>query len=368
MKNARLLCLLFVSSGQILRPQVPAPQQIAVPEPKTSIEWFSRANEEMNIRMPGSASFHMKVLFHAFPGNEHLGRGDKPDVITGDGIYEETWVASHLWRREVTFADYHAVEVESDHGRKMWASTDYEPSRLMMLLDPLLDPVPRYLVSREGQHSAIAKGWHIDHLANEGTSMVRIARREHAASGEFTDAFYFSPSGILLLEDRYGLTTSWSNGVTFADKIVFTRIVVSAGERTLLTADATIAAEAQADPGEFELEGGSSDAGKTLRPLRFIEVEHGPILLSADPVWPGADHSALSIYGVLDRTGKFREVELIVSVNPGADKDLLQLMGDFRKSRWRPQEIDGYACQTLMYVLYVREVHQQPGSGPVSIR
>jgi hypothetical protein len=322
----------------------------------------------MNIRMPGSASFHMKVLFHAFPGMEYLGKGEEPKIITGDGVYEETWVAPHLWRREVTFGDYHAVEVESDHGRKMWASTDYEPSRLMMLLDPLLDPIPRYLVSREGQHSAIAKGWHIDHLANEGASMVRIARGERAASGEFTDAFYFSPRGILLLEDRFGLTTAWSNGTTFADKIVFTRIVVSAGERTLLAADATIAPGGQADPGEFELEGGSSDAGKTLRPLRFIEVEHGPILLSAEPVWPGADHSALSIYGGLDRTGKFREVELIVSVNPGADKDLRQLMEDFRESRWRPVEIDGYACQTLMYVLYVREGQQQTGSGPVPMR
>lgn len=368
MKLARLLGLLFVSFCQILRPQAPAPRQTAVPEPTTPIEWFSRANDKMNIRLPGSASFHMKVLFHAFAGIEYLGKDEKPEIVTGDGIYEETWVAPHLWRREVTFADYHALEVESDHGRKMRASTDYEPSRVMMLLDHLLDPVPRYLVSREYQHNRTARGWHIDHLANEGASLVRVARGELAASGEFTDAFYFSPRGLLLLEDQYGLRTAWSNGTTFADKIVFTRIVVSAGERTLLTADVTIAAEGQADVGEFELEGGSSDAGKTLRPLRLIEIGHSPILLSADPVWPGAGHSALTEYGVPDRTGRYREVELIVGVNPGADIDLRQLMENFRNSRWRPAAIDGYVCQTPIYVLNVREASQQTGSGPVPTR
>ncbi len=366
MQLARLLCVLFVSSGQILRSQAPAPQQTAIPEPKTSIEWFSRANDQLNIRMPGSASFHMKVSFHALPGIEYLGKGEEPKIITGDGIYEETWVAPHHWRREVTFANYHAIEVESDHGRKMRTSTDYEPSRVMMLLSGLLDPVPRHLISREYQRSRAAKGWHIDHLASEATSLVRIVRRDFSAfSAEFNDAYYFSPRGLLLLRDQDGLTTAWSNGTTFADKIVFTRVVVSAGERVLLTADVTIAAEGRVDPGEFEVEGGSSDAGMTLRPLHIYEFKT-PICLSADPIWPGENHSALRIHGVLDRTGRYREVELIVSINPGADRDLRELMRDFRKSRWSPAEIDGYACQIELPFLYVKETQNvgPAGHGP----
>jgi len=71
-------------------------------EPKNSIEWFQLAKEQMDLRMPGSASFRMKVTFHAFPGVEFLNLKEKPQIVNGDGLYEETWLSPHEWRREVT--------------------------------------------------------------------------------------------------------------------------------------------------------------------------------------------------------------------------------------------------------------------------
>jgi hypothetical protein len=47
----------------------------------------------MNLRMPGCTPFHMRVTFHALPGIELLGPKERSSILTGDGIYEETWLA-----------------------------------------------------------------------------------------------------------------------------------------------------------------------------------------------------------------------------------------------------------------------------------
>jgi hypothetical protein len=109
-------------------------------DPKDAVGWFQRANDQMNLRALNSDPFHMKVKFTALPGLELLQKREKPHIITGDGAYEETWMGPHHWRREVTFGGYHAVEVESPQGRKMQYSSDYEPSRVLMLLDALFSP------------------------------------------------------------------------------------------------------------------------------------------------------------------------------------------------------------------------------------
>jgi hypothetical protein len=360
-KLAYPLCFLLALVCQDLRAQAPTPPQAPPIEPKTALEWFARASDQMNIRLPGSAPFHMKVTFQALPGLEYTRKGEKPEMITGDGVYEETWLAPHQWRREVTLAGYHATEVESDRGRRFQASTDNEPSRVMMLMNALLEPVPRDLSSREYQRDRAAKGWQIDRLTDANTSLVKIERAGFTHnSAKFTDGFCFSPHGLLILRNTYGLQTKWSNGVAFGDKIVPTRITVLAGERTLLVAQLSIAPEGKVSPDEVEIEGGSTDPGMTLRPLQPLEFRN-PIPLSADPVWPGANHSALSVSGVVDRSGRYREVELIEGINVGAEEDLVRLMTDFRKSRWRPATIDGYPCQFNLYFLNVKDENQQVG-------
>jgi hypothetical protein len=60
--------------------------------------WFQRAGEQRNLRLPGSTPFHLKVTFRAFPGLELLPPG-KEQILTGDGVYEETWLSPYEWRR-----------------------------------------------------------------------------------------------------------------------------------------------------------------------------------------------------------------------------------------------------------------------------
>src|ERR1700736_6060917 len=89
-------------------------EQSTKTEVKTPAEWFKRASDQMSLRLPGAAPFHLKVVFHAFPGEELLDSKEAPQMVTGDGTYEETWIAPHQWRREITLGSYRAVEVESD--------------------------------------------------------------------------------------------------------------------------------------------------------------------------------------------------------------------------------------------------------------
>ena len=61
----------------------------AANEPKNATAWFQRADDQMNLRAPGSTPFHMKVAFRALPGIV-LDKEESSQIIAGDGIYDET--------------------------------------------------------------------------------------------------------------------------------------------------------------------------------------------------------------------------------------------------------------------------------------
>ena len=299
----------------------------------------------MDIRMPGSPAFHMRIAFHAFAGEQFLGLGQKSNMIVGDGTYNETWLAPHLWRREVTLADYHAVEVESSAGRKILASSDYEPSRVLMLLDAVLDPIPRNFQSMEFRHEG-ASGWHIAHLAQPNLSMVRISQSHGDQSGQANDAFYFTPGGLLLVRDQIGLTTRWEDDVLFRGKAVPTHLNINAGDRNLLSADIAITPAGEVDPAKFDLPAHRADPGSTLRPLQAFEcraeVDFAPVWMS----YMNADiPHGFSFWSVLDRHGRFQEIEVILRPKAGdIQAPLLQL----QKIHSRPPQIDRAPCEVAL--------------------
>jgi len=321
-------------------------------DPRTPIEWFQRASDQMNLRTPESAPFHMKVAFHALPGEEMLGPKDKPQIQTGDGTYEETWLAPHHWRREVTFGEYRAVEVESDKGRKIQASSDYEPSRVLMLLSALLFPIPRGLLAVES-NSHGATGWSIAHLKSGDLSMVRISDSDTPEGGlTLCSAYYFAPKGLLVAENDRGLSTTWEKDEVFAGKIVPPHITVKASDRDLLTAEVKVEAVDQTDLSAFDLPGKSADPGTTLRPLQGLTGL--PRSLNDPPRWEGDRNAAFSFWGVLDRNGRYQELELIFTSDA---RSIKQFMGDYRKLRFRPAEIDGSRCELPMFIAVVRVEH-----------
>lgn len=313
-------------------------------EPTKSIEWFARAADMMNLRMPGAAPFHMAVKFHAYPGDQMLGVKEKSDILTGDGVYDEIWLGLHQWRREITLGSYHAVEVEGNGVRKFQTSSDYEPSRVLMLLTQLNDPVPRALSSREFR---FGNGWKIDHVTTGDLNLVRLSKSIGSERADYTDSFYFYPQGILAMTNYSGMVTSRASYIDFEGKLVPRSLAIqaSAGQRNLVTADIMIAPAGKTDPSLFDLPGGPAEPGMTLRPLEPNQVRMPD--LSGIYSWQSIGLGPLGIYalsGVLDRRGFFREIEILLAPNPQDANIVMQL---FRADHKKPATLDGSPCEVV---------------------
>ena len=335
----RLECVLATTILLTLGVAAQTPQ----PEPKRPVEWFARAQNLMDLRTYDAAPFHLKVSFHAFPGNELLAPGEKPAIITGDGKYEETWLGPHQWRREVSLGDYHAIEEESGRFRKMQASSDYEPLRVVMLMEALLYPIPRELTSNSSRY---AKGWSMDSVTAGDTTLVRLAKTIGNQHATFTDAYFFFPGGALALTNKFGLVTLREGASVFSGKTVAKHLSIKAGDRELLAADIDIESIAATTP-LAELAGESAPAWMTLRPLHESDVQppepaHG-VSGFVSPEYYSTP--VFSYHAMLDRQGRFREAEvlLVLNLNVGATR-LIEL----RKDHVRPAYIDGSPCQLLV--------------------
>ena len=257
----------------------------------------------------------------------------------------------------MTFGSYHAVEVESSQGRKIQASSDYEPSRVLTLLWALLYPVTRDEASREFQHET-GPAWKVDRVTVGDLALVRVSRAFGNQSGNITDSCYFLPQGALLIENAAGITTSRKDDMVFAGKIVPTQISIGARERELVNSEVTIEPQGEPDHSLFDLPVAPAGPGETLQPLTSLPG-YGVKMpnLDEDHNWfkPGQDRNrpGLVIWGVLDRNGKFREVELIFALRNEDKEDAASLMSSMRKSHHRPPEIDGSPCEIRAPVIFM---------------
>jgi len=355
----RILCL-FLSCEALLPATAQPSGADSKIDPKDALGWFERASEQMNLRALGSAPFHMKVRFHALPGVELLPK-KKSEIIVGDGEYEETWVSPQQWRREVTLGSYHAVETHSDRARKMEASSDYEPSRVFMLMDALLNPISRGTLSPELHDHRVR--WSTDRSTVGGQTFVRFSKSDNISTGVTTGtAYIFLSSGILMQSNENDLVTTWADDTQFAGKVVPRSVTVQAGtKRDLLTAEVEVDEPGAVDPAAFDLPGEDADAGMTLRPLHWYEVRPAELTQSEstrttaqrgsqspDPL-PG-----MILHGIVDRHGALREVEVIYgpwkdgSTPPDSAQHLAE---DARQYKFRPAVIDGSPCETAFEVL-----------------
>jgi hypothetical protein len=314
-------------------------------KPQNATEWFQRAADQMNLRALGAAPFHMRVAFHAFPG---IVLSEKPSdqVISGDGIYEETWVKPHVWRREVSFGSYHAVEVESEAGRKMQASSDYEPGRLLMLLEALLYPIPRGLSSplRLGHrlHYKIENG------AVGGQPYVKISRTYTRA--DVTEAYLFLPSGELLQSIDAGMVTDFTKPKVFHGRLVAQHIQIQGGNKQdLVTADVMVDPAGPVDTTAFTLPGNTAEPGMTLRPLDLAEYNfsHPGLSFSVETNGPSAPLGNLR--EIIDRHGMIKELEVLYSPNAGNFAPYLSLIRD---DKYRPATIDKSPCEIAWWYIF----------------
>lgn len=313
-----------------------------------SSQWFHRAASLMALRVPGGKPFHLTVRFQAYPGQQLLGPGEKSDFVTGDGVYDELWLAPDHWRREVTLADYHAVEVEANGFRKMQASSDYVPSRVLMLLSNLYNPLPDGLTNG----SLRATDWKIDHVASGSLNFVRLSKDMFATQEiKFSDSYYFLANGTLAMSNAHGIVTLWSNDIQFADRVVPKSLIIQVGDRKLLSAQISIEPAEESDPSAFDLPSSAADPGMTLQPLDVSAVkfaQNGSLFIPRN-AGPESPHFYI-IRGVLDRTGALREVELIWAQDPTATTKVLRYL---RGVHGKPDKIGRSPCEFVMIFQFI---------------
>jgi hypothetical protein len=298
----------------------------------------------MDIRTPGAAPFHLRATFHAYPGEELLSPGQKPKIMTGDGVYDEVWMEPHRWRREVTFGSYHAVEVFANGVRKFQATDDYEPSRVHTLLEELIDPLSRRLFSEEYRPK------HDDRILSKiaigGIDLVRISYMDTNVGGvAFKGAsYYFQLSGVYFMRSGGGMSLQIAKYAVFEGKLVPGSLELNAGTRKLLTASVLIEKAPAVTDADFDLPVERADAGMALNP----RCDRGPQGDLPGISWTtqggGPPANGLFFLWMVDRRGYVREPELIA----GAFLDnARELIGMYRKAKFqKPAEIDGSPCET----------------------
>lgn len=314
----------------------------------------------MNLRALGSAPFHMKVKFHAFPGMDLL-HGKEPGIVSGDGVYEETWITPYKWRREVTLGNYHAVETHNDRTRKMQASSDYEPSRVLMLLDALLNPISRDALSPELQQPRIH--WKMDRPSVQGHPLVRVSNSYNVSnhiSGGTT--YLFLPKGLLIQSNESNIVTTWEDDAVFGGRVVPGHISIQVGAaRDLLTAEVEVGEPGEPDAEAFDLPGDPADPGMTLRPLHWYEVRvRGSERASSS----GSNGPEMVARTIMDRHGAMREFEILYAAlgpgKPGSDSsEARHWVGGIIEGTQRPAEIDGSPCEIAFQVYSVILPQQQ---------
>jgi hypothetical protein len=371
-----LLSMATLGSGQTLTPKADPPMRPAEnkAEPTTALDWFRSADNQTNIRMPGSAPFHMKVAFHGYPGIDFAPKG-KSTIMTGDGVYEETWVSPEMWRREVTYGAYHAVEVRAGGVRKFQASSDYEPSRVLMMLRGLLIPVPRIFLEPELDDPPLH--WKVQHLTAGTMAYVRASLSQALWGDRHLDSptYEFLPSGVMVrFADMNGVVTSWQDDRAFASRLVPRQFTVQAMGNNLVTAGVEIEPLSADKSTVSQLPGPAADPGQTLRPLDcfldryqvksfpFQPIDHidvAAVFRGADPKFPpGAFIAAIA---VIDRNGVPREaewvqiekVEQFIGTQGAADinsyiNNARQLVQQgWGNARFHTPTIDGQPCEVV---------------------
>lgn len=366
------------SQSTVLTVPAAKPSSPSTIQPQSAVDWLRRADDLMNLRLPGSPPFHLRVTFHAWPAYEldPSQRSSDPSpplskpvpghpyTLVGDGIYEETWLSREQWRREATFGTYHAVEIRANGVRKFEASEDYEPGAVLILLRSLFNPVSSGWLQPELDDRA--PKWKLEHLSAGSLPYLRISYTHVFGQSEFStwlSSYEVLPAGILVRSGEGSVTTSWQDDRVFGARVVPGRVTISAMGHVWLDARVTIDSVANSDPAAFNLPGGPASPGMTLvLPSEGTKQAPRPVH-EVVPIYPpqlgAAPGSGVRVLVIIDRRGIPREMEVIdARPLPSAMKtipDWLKVeaaivLKSTQQTRWHPAEVDNDPCESFRII------------------
>ncbi len=168
---------------------------------------FDRARAIGDLRSPGASPFHMKATFDAL--------GTAP--LTGQGVYEETWLSPTQWRREATLGDTHVIEARNGNDHYLERPAKITPRRIDDVFDGMWGGAPATDPFYEGD-------WR-EQYADIGSAHLLLVVNGPLSPEGRPDAmhsrlFYFDPAnGALRLSFQSNRAIIYDNLQPFGSKL-----------------------------------------------------------------------------------------------------------------------------------------------------
>jgi hypothetical protein len=295
---------------------------------------IKKAVERSTLDQPGTKPFHLKASLA--PSLER----DKDSGLTGE--VEIWWASPTRWRKDLRSPEFHQIEIFD--GVRDWQKNegDYFPYWLQQSAEELIRPVPPLKeVLEQAEHAEVRRLGpitNIDWVTPTGTSEVHNIVRSSVSL----------QNGTGLLAYAFGL--GW--GGEFKDYLNFHGRMI-AREVAIGTPDVTAKVTVLDDlgglpPGFFDTTG--KDGG--TQPLHTVLIDETALrknLIPAEPIsWPPLQNGPLegnvTSDIVIDRSGKVREIGLVISENSAINETGKQAI---RAMRFKPFIVDGTPVQVM---------------------
>lgn len=298
---------------------------------------IKKAVERSTLDQRGTGSFHLKA---------ELAPSLERDTESGrTGEVEIWWASPTQWRREVRSPEFHQIEIVD--GDRVWQKNegDYFPEWLERTAIELIKPVPPLNDVLEQVKNAevrqIGQMTHVSWTTTSGTVEVPNILRSSIALQKST--------GLLLYAGGFGWGGEFKDYTSFHERMIARTVNVGSPQVTAKVA--VLEDLGQTPAGFFD----ATAPGGDLQPLQTVLMDETTLrknLLPMGPIsWPPAQDGPLdgnvTAEIVIDREGKVREVETVISENPAVNdvgKHAVAAM------RFKPFLVNGDPVQVLAQI------------------
>ena len=295
--------------------------------------------ERSTLDQPGTRPFHLKaVVAPSFERDKDSGR---------NGEVEIWWASPTQWKHEVRAPQFHQIEVVN--GSQHWQKNDgdYFPEWLRETAIELIKPVPA--IDEVLEHAKSAEVRHLGRMTNlnwttpSGTTEIPNILRSWIA---FQDS-----TGLLLYDGGLGWGGEFKDYEDFHGRMVARTVNVGSPQ---VTATVTTLEDLRENlTGLLAVPAAGGDS-QLLQTVVLTEAALRQNLLPMEPVqWPplqdGPLEGNVTTKIIVDRNGKVRETQSVVSENPAISDAGVQAI---LAMRFKPFLINGVSVQVLSQVTF----------------
>lgn len=294
---------------------------------------IKKAVQKSTLDQPGTKPFHLKALVApSYARDNNSGR---------TGEIEIWWKSPTEWRREVRCPIFHQTEVVNDG--QVWEKNDgdYFPEWLRETAVELVQPIPRLQEVLEQIKGAEVK----DRMGTTYITWMIPSSDGAAQSWMGATVAITDNSGLLFYGDGSGWGGLFRDFVDFHGRLVPRTVAVGSPE---ITAKVTVLEDLQDSPGLFDTSAGGADAHVLETALLDEPTLRRNLLPIKEPDWPalkdGPLEGTVTTEIVVDRSGNVRDLETLVSSNPGVDD---AARAQIEAMRFQPFQQNGVPVQAV---------------------